>query len=134
MSGSITGEVVTAFVVALSSQPALATFTLTDRPAKIGSLPSLRLSVERQEPWETSSSLGCSITLSLDLVSQTGSFETLHDAADAVAQALKPPPTLTSATIVAAQLSKLRFHHTPRHDLERATLGVTLLIDRGDTV
>ncbi|WP_375570282.1 DUF3168 domain-containing protein [Ahrensia marina] len=123
---------VRALVTALKDDPALAAFTITDRPARPRNLPHIRVGPVREEPWSTNTSSGARATISLALTSRSGSFASLSEATDAIGVMLKTPLTITGATSVVQRLASTRFAHEPNHNLERADLSIELLIDLGD--
>jgi len=123
---------VRALVTALKDDPALAAFTITDRPARPRSLPHIRVGPVREEPWSTNASNGARATISLTLTNRSGSFAALSEATDAIGVMLKTPLTIAGATSVVQRLVSSRFGHEPNHNLERADLSIELLIDLGD--
>lgn len=121
-------------VAALKADPALAAFTISDRPARPRNLPHIRVGPVSEEPWSTNASHGAQTSISLALTSRTGSFATLSEAADAIAVMLETPLTITGATSVVQRLASTRFAHEPNHNLERVDLTIELLVDRGDAI
>ncbi|MEQ8656181.1 MAG: DUF3168 domain-containing protein [Hyphomicrobiales bacterium] len=127
-------KAVHALVAALNDEPALAAFTLSDRPARPRNLPHIRVGPVSEEPWSTNASNGAQVSISLALTSRTGSFATLSEATDAIAVMLETPLTITGATSVVQRVVSTRFAHEPNHNLERADLSIELLIDLGDAI
>ncbi len=123
---------VRALVTALKDDPALAAFTITDRPARPRNLPHIRVGPVREEPWSTNTSSGAQVSISLTLTNRSGSFAAFSEAMDAIAALLETPLTITGATSVVQRLASTRFAHEPNHNLERADLSIELLIDLGD--
>ena len=113
--------------------PELTGFTLTDRTPKRSALPSLRLGPVRQEPWDTASSLGTRLDITVTLTSRTGSLTQVLAACEAMAADLAGAPlTLTVATVVDQALHSIRVEHRAADDLETAAMTVTLHLDLGD--
>ena len=126
-------SVVEALVAALTSDPALAGWTITDRPARPDGLPHLRIGPASQDPWTTNASHGAALAITLDLTTRTGSFTGVEAASDAIARLLEGPPLiLAGGTSVLQRVSRARFAHDAALDLERATLTARFLIDLGD--
>ncbi|MEM1284861.1 MAG: DUF3168 domain-containing protein [Pseudomonadota bacterium] len=125
--------VLTALATRLMALPGLAGFTLIDRAPKRGQLPSLRFGPVRQEPWDTGSSLGTRLDITVALTSQTGSLADILAAAEAMATDLAGAPlALTEGSIVDQTLHSIRVEHRPGDDLETASMTVTLHLDLGD--
>ena len=130
MSGATSA--VKALAAVLASAPALAAFTITDRPANPGALPHIRIGPLEEKPWATGSSLGAELAITLHLTSRSGSFAQLRHAADAVSAAMETPLSFAGGASVVQRVDGARFFHEPAHDLERASLSLVLLIDLGD--
>ena len=130
MSGA--ADALQALVARLRADPALAIFTITDRPARPDELPHLRIGPLEEKPWDTGSSAGLDLTIALDMTSRTGTFAPLHAAVNAIAAALRVPLTLAAGASIVQRIERVRLNHEPAQDLESASLSITLLIDLGD--